>query len=122
MSTDNRPLSPHLDIYRWRITMLTSTLHRISGAVVSFGFFILILRLVFLAVGGEQSFSQSGMLANAFWFIWSAAVYYHLCNGVRHLVWDAGYGLDVPTAEKSAKIVITASLVLTLLTWIIVSI
>lgn len=120
--SDNRPMSPHLDIYRWRITMLTSTLHRLSGVVVSFGFFILICKLVSLAAGGEPGFSASGMLANAFWFVWSAAVYYHLCNGIRHLVWDAGHGFDIPTAEKSAKMVIIGSLVLTVLTWIIVAV
>lgn len=120
--SDNRPMSPHLDIYRWRITMLTSTLHRLSGVVVSLGFFILVIKLVLLATGGAADFAPTSMLANAFWFVWSAAVYYHLCNGIRHLVWDAGHGFDIPTAEKSAKIVIIASLVLTLLTWVAVAV
>lgn len=120
MATDNRPLSPHLDIYRWRITMLTSTLHRLSGVMVSFGMFVLVIKLVMLAVGGAEHFSASGMLANAFWFVWSLAVYYHLCNGIRHLMWDAGKGFDVPTAEKTAKWVLGGSVVLTLITWIFV--
>lgn len=120
--SDNRPMSPHLDIYRWRITMLTSTLHRLSGVVVSFGFFILILKLVLLATSGEQGFSASGIFTNAFWFIWSAAVYYHLCNGIRHLVWDSGRGFDIPTAEKTAKMVLVTSTVLTVLTWIFIAI
>lgn len=117
MSHDNRPMSPHLDIYRWRITMLTSTLHRLSGVFVSFGFFILVCKLVILATGGEAGFAPSGMLANLFWFVWTGAVYYHLCNGIRHLIWDAGYGFELPTAEKTAKIVMVGTAVLTLLTW-----
>lgn len=117
MTTDNRPLSPHLDIYRWRITMLTSTLHRLSGVFVSLGMFVLVIKLVMLAVGGTESFAASGKLANLFWFIWSLAVYYHLCNGIRHLAWDAGKGFDVPTAEKTAKWVLGGSVVLTLITW-----
>lgn len=117
MNTDNRPLSPHLDIYRWRITMLTSTLHRLSGVVLSFGLFVLVLRLAFIAAGGEADFAPSGMMQNAFWFVWSLAIYYHLANGIRHLVWDSGRGFAVKTAEKSAKIVLISAVVLTLLTW-----
>ncbi len=120
MTTDNRPLSPHLDIYRWRITMLLSTLHRVSGPVISFGLFILIIKLTSLAVGGTQHFSESGMIAKIFWVIWSAAVYYHLCNGIRHLFWDVGHGFEIPTAEKSAKLVLVAAVVLTVVTWLFV--
>lgn len=115
--SDNRPLSPHLDIYRWRITMLSSILHRASGAFISLGLFILVIKLVSLAAGGSESFAVSGMLSNAFWFVWTGAIYYHLCNGIRHLVWDAGHGFEVPTAEKTAKMVLIATAVLTLLTW-----
>lgn len=120
MATDNRPLSPHLDIYKWRITMLTSTLHRMSGMLVSLGMFILVWRLTSIAVGGHDDFEVSDKLANAFWFIWTLAIYYHLCNGIRHLAWDAGKGLDVPTAEKTAKGVLIGAAVLTLLTWLFV--
>lgn len=122
MSIDNRPMSPHLDVYRWRITMLTSILHRASGAFVSLGLFILVIKLTMIAINGPESFSSSGMLMNAFWFLWSMAIYYHLCNGVRHLVWDAGYGFEVKTAEKSAKIVMASTVVLTVITWLIVAI
>ncbi len=120
MATDNRPLSPHLDIYKWRITMLTSTLHRLTGVVVSFGMFVLIIKLVMLASGDQEGFSPSGLLENAFWFVWSLTVYYHLCNGIRHLMWDAGKGFDVPAAERSAKWVLAGSVLLTALTWLFV--
>ncbi len=121
MSIDNRPMSPHLDIYRWRITMLSSILHRASGAFVSLGLFILVIKLTLLASNGLADFAPSSMLANAFWFVWSGAVYYHLCNGIRHLVWDAGHGFEVPTASKSALAVMIATVVLTLLTWIVIA-
>lgn len=120
MSTDNRPLSPHLDIYRWRITMLSSILHRASGGIISFGLFLLVMKLVGLATSGYDHYEPLGMLENAFWFLWTIAIYYHLCNGIRHLVWDSGRGFEIETAEKSAKLVLLATAVLTLLTWIFV--
>ncbi len=120
MSTDNRPMSPHLDIYRWRITMLSSILHRASGAFVSLGLFILVIKLTVLASGGTADFIASGMICKAFWFVWSGAIYYHLCNGIRHLVWDAGYGFSVPTASKSAMAVMLMTVVLTVATWLVI--
>ncbi len=119
MPNKNRPMSPHLDIYRWRITMLSSILHRASGAFVSFGLVVLVLKLVFLATNGEFGFSPYGILITVFWVVWTAAIYYHLCNGIRHLAWDAGHGFAVPTAEKSAMMVMLATVVLTVLTWLI---
>ncbi len=119
MKRHNRPMSPHLDIYRWRITMLSSILHRASGAFISLGLVLLVLKLVFLASNGEFGFSHFGVLVTSFWIIWTGAVYYHLCNGIRHLVWDAGHGFAVPTAEKSAKMVMLATVLLTLATWLV---
>lgn len=118
--SNNRPLSPHLQVYRWRITMLSSILHRASGSLISFGLFILVCKLVGFAAWGEAGFSPSGMIAHTFWFVWSLAIYYHLCNGIRHLVWDAGHGFEVKTAEKSAKMVMIAAIMLTLITWLFV--
>ncbi len=120
MAIDNRPLSPHLDIYRWRITMLTSILHRASGVAVSFGLLVLVLKLVFLATAGAEGFSSSGWFESTFWFGWSLAVYYHLCNGIRHLVWDTGRAFDIPNAEKGAKMVLAGSVVLTIFTWLFI--
>ncbi|MBS9778294.1 MAG: succinate dehydrogenase, cytochrome b556 subunit [Gammaproteobacteria bacterium] len=120
MSIDNRPMSPHLDVYRWRITMLSSILHRASGSFVSLGLFILVLRVLMIAVNGAENFSEFGFFMNTFWFVWSMAIYYHMCNGIRHLVWDAGHGFEVKTAENSAKIVMVATVVLTVVTWLVV--
>ncbi|MGY0400139.1 MAG: succinate dehydrogenase, cytochrome b556 subunit [Ostreibacterium sp.] len=117
MSSDNRPMSPHLDIYRWRITMLLSILHRASGVFICFGLLVLVIKLTNIAISGEYYFSPSGMLANVFWFVWSIAVYYHLCNGIRHLVWDTGHGFELKTVGRSAKIVMIVTVILTALTW-----
>lgn len=119
MSNDNRPLSPHMDIYRWRITMLASTLHRLSGLLIAFGLPILVIWLMYVA-NNPAGYTEPGFLAKLFWFIWSAAVYFHLCNGIRHLLWDVGKGFEIKAAEKSAKIVLVASAVLTVITWLIV--
>ncbi len=119
MSNDNRPLSPHLDIYRWRVTMLSSILHRASGIFVSFGLVVLAIWLACIA-SGTAEFTAPGFIANVFWFVWSAAIYYHLCNGVRHLLFDVGKGFEIEAAEKSAKLVIVAAAALTVLTWLIV--
>lgn len=119
MSNDNRPLSPHLDIYRWRVTMLSSTLHRLSGIFVSFGLAVLAMWLAVIA-SGHGSFTAPGFIAKLFWFVWSAAIYFHLCNGIRHLLFDVGKGFEIKAAEKSAKIVIIAAAALTVLTWLIV--
>lgn len=115
--SNNRPMSPHLQIYRWRVTMLASTLHRATGPLISLGLFLLVCKLAAFAILGAEGFIPSGIFANAFWFIWSLAVYYHLCNGIRHLVWDVGHGFEIETAEKSAKIVMASALALTIITW-----
>lgn len=117
MSNDNRPMSPHLDVYRWRITMLSSVLHRASGAFLSLGLVLIVLKLAGIAAhpGGV---APAGMLANLFWFVWTLAAYYHLCNGIRHLVWDSGHGFELETAAKSARFVMIGTIVLTLLTWL----
>jgi len=119
MSSGNRPLSPHLGIYRWRITMLASTLHRMTGLIISLGLFFLVIKLLNLASSGVLGFSPVWWLARAFWFIWTLCIYFHLCNGIRHLLWDVGYGFDIPKAEKSAKIALIAALFLTISTWLV---
>lgn len=99
--------------------MLTSTLHRLSGIFVAFGLPLLAIWLMYVASNPSQ-YSEPGFLAKLFWFVWSAAVYFHLCNGIRHLLWDVGKGFEIKAAEKSAKIVFAASIGLTIITWLIV--
>jgi succinate dehydrogenase / fumarate reductase cytochrome b subunit len=113
-----RPLSPHLQIYRWPITMATSIAHRVTGMALVAGTLVIAWWLLALA-GGPQYYDTFSAAARhplgqivLFGFVWSLA--YHLLNGIRHLAWDIGLGFDIPTANKSAVAVIALSLVLAL--------
>lgn len=119
----SRPLSPHLQIYRWQWTMALSILHRATGVALSVGTLLLTWWLVAAAVGPSafakaQGFIGSG-LGMLMLFGWTFALFYHMAAGIRHLVWDAGYGFDLQSAEKGAYIVVGAAAGLTVLTWVI---
>lgn len=118
-----RPLSPHLQIFRPMLTMVMSITHRITGVFLVIGLLPLVYWLV-AAATGQEAYAHAqdllgSMLGMLILFLWTLAFYYHLGNGIRHLFWDAGYGFEIPTAYKSGKAVIVATIVLTLLTWII---
>ncbi len=123
MHTDNRPLSPHLQIYRLPLTAITSISHRITGALLAVGALVLVYWLAALAGGRESFAAAQGFVGNWFiqllMFVWTYLLFYHLCNGVRHLVWDAGYGFELETAKKTGVVAIVAAGVLTVLAWII---
>lgn len=92
-----RPLSPYW-IYRWEITMWLSSLHRITGLLLSLGAVALAIWLIALATGADSFRAVSAVYGSA-WFkaplvAWAFCFFYHLANGVRHLAWDAGYGFD----------------------------
>lgn len=112
-----RPLSPHLQIYRLPLVALVSITHRLTGVFLGAGALVLTLWLMAVA-GGPESFDQAKQWMNT-WGMktlglgWIGAFYYHLLNGLRHLVWDAGYGFELKTAQKSAWIPIAGSLALT---------
>lgn len=119
----SRPLSPHLQIYRWQWTMALSILHRATGVALSVGTLLLTWWLVAAAIGPSafakaQGFIGSG-LGMLMLFGWTFALFYHMAAGIRHLVWDAGYGFDLQSAEKGAYIVVGAAAGLTVLTWVI---
>ena len=122
MGTSNRPLSPHLQVYRWQITMVMSILHRTSGVFLSMGSFILAWWLVAAAVGGDYFLLISGVLATPIGklaaFTWTAAFYYHLSNGIRHLLWDAGWGFEIKQVYLTGWSVMVLSAGLTLITWL----
>jgi succinate dehydrogenase / fumarate reductase cytochrome b subunit len=125
MATDKRPLSPHLQVYRPQLTSVLSILHRATGVALSIGTLLIVYWLISMAAGPEAyKHAQSvfgSMLGQLFMFLWTWALFYHLCNGIRHLFWDAGYGFDMEMVYKSGKTVVTASVVLTFLIWIIVA-
>ena len=119
-----RPLSPHLDVYKWQVQMVTSILHRATGIALVAGLLGLVWGLVALA-GGEKSWAAFATCAGSllgqlvlFGFSWALA--YHLINGVRHLVQDAGHGWSIPEFVRSSWISIIGSVVLVVVVWAIV--
>jgi succinate dehydrogenase / fumarate reductase, cytochrome b subunit len=119
-----RPLSPHLQIYRWQVPMLTSILTRITGHGLVAGVVLAVWWLL-AAATSDSYFAVADAVATS-WFgdlvftgaLW--AVWYHYLAGLRHLVYDAGRGLDVPTAEKLGWACIIGSVVLTVITILLV--
>jgi len=120
-----RPLSPHLTIYRWPVTMMTSITHRATGMALTVGAQILAWWLVAISNGldgGYQTFmalaaSPLGMLV-LFGATWSLA--YHFFNGIRHLAWDLGYGFDKKLAERNSVIIFALSFLSALIIFAIV--
>lgn len=122
-SNSKRPLSPHLQVYRPQLTSMLSIIHRLTGVALAVGTLLLVYWLV-SAASGPQSYQAAQSFIGSFFgqlllFGWSAALFYHLCNGIRHLVWDAGYGYELDTAYLSGRIVLGATAALTLLAWIL---
>lgn len=123
MSSGNRPLSPHLQVYRLQWTMLLSISHRITGVGLAVGTLLLVYWLA-AAAAGPESFATAqaivgSFIGRLFLFGWTFALFYHLCNGIRHLVWDAGYGFELDDAYRSGLAVVGASVALTVSSWIL---
>ncbi|CAO3352952.1 succinate dehydrogenase, cytochrome b556 subunit [Azospirillum melinis] len=118
-----RPLSPHLQVYKLPLTAVMSITHRITGVGLTVGTLLLVWWLVAAAAGPEAFARAQGFIGSFFglllMFGWSAALYYHLCNGIRHLVWDAGKAIELADAERNNKVVLVATAALTVLTWIV---
>jgi succinate dehydrogenase / fumarate reductase cytochrome b subunit len=119
----NRPLSPHLQVYQPQMSSITSIMHRMTGIALALGTLLLTLWLV-CAAAGDSAFS----VVQAFLASWigililigfTAALFYHFCNGIRHLAWDAGHGFDLPAMHRNGWIVVAATAVLTTGFWII---
>ena len=121
MSNNGRPLSPHLSIYRWPITMTMSILHRATGVAMSVGFIVLAGWLFDAAMGAETYAAMLSyldtMVGRLLLIGWSFAFFFHLSNGVRHLIWDIGRGFEKATANASAWFVLLLAIVLTALFW-----
>jgi succinate dehydrogenase / fumarate reductase cytochrome b subunit len=116
-----RPLSPHLQVYRWQITNTLSILHRMTGVALAVGTLLLVGWLVAAAAGPGPYAAVRGFMGS--WlgmlmlFGWSYALFYHLANGIRHLVWDAGHGFEIKEVERSGWLVVAVSAVATLGAW-----
>lgn len=118
---NSRPLSPHLQVYRWTVTMASSILHRATGAALGAGTLLLAWWLLAAATGPDafdvvQDFMTSivGRLV-LFGFTW--ALMFHFLNGIRHLAWDTGKGFEIKTATTTGWLAVIGSAVLTLLAW-----
>ncbi len=122
MTTGDRPLSPHLQVYRFQWTMALSILHRITGVALAVGALMLVCWLVALADGPAAYAAIESFLASWFgrllMFGWTWSLIYHLLAGIRHLVWDTGHGFSLPAAQASGYIVAMGSVILTLLVWV----
>ena len=119
----HRPLSPHLQVYRWQLTSVMSILHRATGIALSIGALYLALWVMFAAsspatYAAFQSFNSS-IVGRILLGGWLFSAFYHLCNGIRHLFWDAGYGFELKDAYRSGWIVVAVSLIATLVSWIV---
>ena len=125
MNNNDRPLSPHLSIYRWPVTMVSSILHRATGIAMAAGFVLFVFWLADTANGPDDyavfASAMGSTVGRVLLVGWSWAFFYHLANGIRHLVWDTGRGLEKGQATASAWLVIAASVVLTALFWIVLS-
>jgi succinate dehydrogenase / fumarate reductase, cytochrome b subunit len=123
MTPVERPLSPHLQIYRPQLTSVLSILHRGTGLALAVGTPFLVWWLV-AAAWSDNAFA----LAQAFWgswlgliflFGWSFSLFFHLLNGIRHLAWDAGWGFALKSAYATGWAVVIGSIVLTLAAWVL---
>ena len=122
MNDSKNPLSPHLQIYRWHISSLLSITHRVVGVINLLALILIFIWLIFLSFG-EGSYELFLLIINSFLgkfiligFTWSMS--FHLLSGIRHLVWDLGYGFEIKTANISGIIVIISSLALTIVFWL----
>ena len=120
--SSKRPLSPHLQIYRLPLPALMSISHRLSGIILVTGTVLLTFWLVMLA-SGEESFQLARLiighpLTQIILMGYSLALFYHGLNGVRHLFWDAGIGVNIPAIMKTGFWVIAFSIIATILFWV----
>ncbi|MCG8434939.1 MAG: succinate dehydrogenase, cytochrome b556 subunit [Gammaproteobacteria bacterium] len=117
----NRPLSPHLQVYRWEITMVLSILHRASGVFLSVGLFMLVYWLISIARGPEAYMEFAHLMSYPIpklaLFAWTVALFYHLGNGIRHLLWDAGWGFEIPQVYLTGWSVVIFTIAATGVAW-----
>ena len=123
MTTHERPLSPHLQIYKVELPMMLSGVHRITGIALSVGS-ILLVAWISSAVHSAEAFASmnrflGGFIGQFVLFGWTFSLIYHSVSGVRHLVWDTGRLLEVEQINSSSKIVLAIAIVLTLLAWVL---
>ena len=123
--TDKRPMSPHLSIWKWHPTMLSSILHRMTGVILYFGLLALVLLLVLIASGEEWFLKLSSLVYSpigaVLFFLVCGVLVFHLLNGLRHLVWDIGKGFDAKKSNMiSVLIIIASAIIAAVLSWVLI--
>ena len=120
---NNRPLSPHLDIYQYQITWTVSIMHRITGVAMTLGLILIVAWLVAAAFSPGLFSLIDGVLRSwigmiiIFGSLW--AFWFHFLNGIRHLIWDLGYGFNLSTVWRSGWVVVLGSIILTIFSFLI---
>lgn len=121
MEKSQRPLSPHIQIYRPQLTSVLSITHRATGIALALGTLVLVYWLLAAASGAEAYASAQQLLGSWVGRVvllgFSFALFFHLCNGIRHLFWDAGLGFELKTAYASGTAVVVVSIALTFIAW-----
>lgn len=123
MPQASRPLSPHLQIYKPQLTSVLSILHRFTGLALTVGTLLLVWWLL-AAASGPAAYGQAQAFLGSWFGVlllagWAYALFFHLCNGIRHLLWDTGYGFDLATTYATGWVVVAASAGLTLVALIV---
>lgn len=121
---NNRPLSPHLSIYKKVSTAVFSIFHRITGIGLSIGSVLICTWIALIALGEEyflifQTISSS-LFFTLIFIIWTIGIFYHLFNGIRYLFWSLGYGLDLKTVYNTSYVVIILTTISTIIVWVAV--
>lgn len=121
MAQTGRPLSPHLQVYKWQVQMVSSILHRATGIINAVGSLIIVWGLASIAAGPEAYATFKDIAGSPFGTVilvgWTLNFFYHLCNGIRHLAQDAGTGYAVQSFIRSSWMAIAGAIVLTALVW-----
>jgi succinate dehydrogenase / fumarate reductase, cytochrome b subunit len=119
MRQADRPLSPHLQIYKPQLTSVLSISHRATGVALTIGTLLLVWWLFAGAMGAESYGRAQSFLGSWIGILlmigWTFSLFFHLCNGIRHLAWDTGHGFDLPTTYTSGWAVVAASTALTVI-------
>ena len=122
MSIRPRPLSPHLQVYRWQMTSVLSILHRCTGLFLILGTVMIAFWVIALALGNNIFDSYQAWLGSPLGkmllFGWSFSLFYHWANGIRHLLWDAGWGYEIERVYLTGWIVVLVSVILTGSLWL----
>jgi len=121
MNKSQRPLSPHMQVYKFQLTSMMSIMHRMTGLFLSFGLVVFICWLYLLATDLNMANQMIGFFQTGFGmallYVWVFTFAYHLCNGIRHLFWDTGKGYSIPVVYRSGYLVLLAAVLLTALVY-----